>query len=325
MAWRELPHATAMSEFLAGFHGDCGQTAELCALHVALGTPLDAAHLGDLVRRDRAHGWADANGAEPLTSIAHDLDLAGARYISYDFSQPASFDWKGILRQEAGVKPVILQFANAGTLPGDEGGVHFHFVAALGGDPEADRYAFADGDNTAARQGALVTYTLAQLEAAQVCGMLVVEMHTMGGQAMMIPQGWHDDGQRLVAPNNVPVVHGFRDYILANRWDANNWPLAPEAGADPVEPGNPSLGPGTCQLFRLTKLSWTQARGVFVTWIGQDYQALTTQIATLQAQTTGLQAQVAQLQAERASAQNAPADKNAEAITALKSALGLGA
>ena len=317
MAWRELPHATAMSEFVSNFSGDCGETAELCALHVALGAALDAEHLGQLVKRDQAHGWAAANGSEPLASIAHDLDLAGARYTSYGFSQPATFDWKGVLRQEAGVKPIILQFANAGVLPGDERGVHFHFVAALGGDPASDRYAVADGDNVAARQGLLAAYTMAQLEAAEVCGMIVVEMRqagNTGGQAMTIPQGWHDDGRQLTAPNSIPVVHGFRDYILASPWDANNWPLAPEAGADPVEPGNPALGAGTCQLFRLTKLSWTQERGVFVTWIGQDYQALTIQIR--------------QLQAQLASAQNPPnppADRNAEAIAALKSALGLGA
>lgn len=34
-----------------------------------------------------------------------------------------------------------------------------------------------------------------------------------------ITSGWKDDGKTLVAPNGVPVVKGFREYVLARSWD----------------------------------------------------------------------------------------------------------
>jgi hypothetical protein len=89
------------------------------------------------------------------------------------------------------------------------------------------------------------------------------------------PQGWHDTGTVLKAPNGVPVIKGFRDYILNHpTWDTNNWPLQPEEARNPLEVSNPSLGAGTQQIFRLGALEWTPARGVFVAWIGQEVIAL---------------------------------------------------
>ncbi len=61
-----------------------------------------------------------------------------------------------------------------------------------------------------------------------------------------IPTGWKDDGKTLVAPNGVPVVHGFRDYIMARSWAANNTPLAAEQSitSGSIEPGNAAVGCG---------------------------------------------------------------------------------
>lgn len=91
---------------------------------------------------------------------------------------------------------------------------------------------------------------------------------------MGIPAGWHDDGKTLKGPNGVPVVKGFRDYILSNTWDSGNWPLQPEEARNPLEISNPGLGAGTQQIFRLGALEWTPDRGVFVAWIGQELLAL---------------------------------------------------
>ena len=79
MSLHEVPNAGALSEFVSGYNGDCGETAEICLLHTLdpQKYPLDAAALAPMVRRDIAHGWASANGAEPLSSIAHDLDALG--------------------------------------------------------------------------------------------------------------------------------------------------------------------------------------------------------------------------------------------------------
>lgn len=95
-----------------------------------------------------------------------------------------------------------------------------------------------------------------------------------------VPTGWKDDGKTLVAPNGVPVKMGFRDWVLAHAWDANNWPLAAESviSSGSIEPGNASIGPGSRQDFRLTSLGWTSSRNVYVIYVGQDIRALQTQL-----------------------------------------------
>ncbi len=88
-----------------------------------------------------------------------------------------------------------------------------------------------------------------------------------------IPAGWiPTDGSTLTAPNGISVKAGFREYILnpANKWQADNWPLAPEAGRTPLEESNPGLGGGTWQPFRKGVLEWTPTRGVFPMWTGQE-------------------------------------------------------
>ena len=88
----------------------------------------------------------------------------------------------------------------------------------------------------------------------------------------MIPNGWKDDPAKgiLTAPNGPLVIKGFRDWILNNTWEADNYPLENEHGCDQLEMSNPSLGPGTKQRFRKTTLEWTASRGVFVAWTGPE-------------------------------------------------------
>jgi hypothetical protein len=85
-----------------------------------------------------------------------------------------------------------------------------------------------------------------------------------------IPQGWSDDGTTLRCPDGTPVVLGFRQFVLNNNWNPDDIPLKPEYGANPIERSNPSLGPGTAQEFRMTRLCWTPERGVYRSWIGQE-------------------------------------------------------
>lgn len=119
----------------------------------------------------------------------------------------------------------------------------------------------------------------------------------LGGQSMTgTPQGWHDDGTILTAPNNVPVKMGFRTYVLAHNWDPNNYPLKAEQGIPQLEMSNPALGGGTWQPFRWTVLEWDSKRGVQEMWTGQEILAERDRIAELQSQITALQAQLAQAQ-----------------------------
>jgi hypothetical protein len=124
-----------------------------------------------------------------------------------------------------------------------------------------------------------------------------------GGNSMGVPNGWHDDGTTLIAPNGVQVTQGFRQFVLAHDWDPGNWPLMAAVASNPVEVGNPSLGGGTVQPFRITVLAWTAQRGVYVMWVGQEYLALyagwnkTNQdLHAAQAQVVSLEAQIQALQ-----------------------------
>ena len=121
---------------------------------------------------------------------------------------------------------------------------------------------------------------------------------------MQIPQGWKDDGKVLTAPNGYSITDGFRQWVLAHSWDAGNVPLMNAAALNPVEQGNPSLGGGTVQPFRLCVLAWTQARGVYVMWVGQEYVALHQAWHKALTDLNATQAQVKVLQQQLIAAQN---------------------
>jgi hypothetical protein len=96
---------------------------------------------------------------------------------------------------------------------------------------------------------------------------------------MAVPQGWHDDGHTLTAPNNIPVVLGFRDWVLNNHWSPGNWPLKPEMHFDQLELSNLDLGGGQRQPFRECILEYpSKTKQIVQMWVGQEllfvYQAL---------------------------------------------------
>lgn len=134
----------------------------------------------------------------------------------------------------------------------------------------------------------------------------------LGGGNMNVPNGWHDDGSALTAPNGHRVTSGFRQYILSNTWDPNDWPLEEEHGQSPLEISNPSLGDGTQQVFRMSVLEWIQSQNkVIKAWGGQELLAVRAKLSPLQGQISTLQAQLAasqqQVQAAQSAAPQAPA------------------
>jgi len=134
---------------------------------------------------------------------------------------------------------------------------------------------------------------------------------------MSVPTLWNDDPNHIIdgkvvptltAPNGIPVVAGFRDYVLNHPWDSRNWPVAKEEGRTPLEDSNTSLGGGSQQLFKYRPLEWTPSKGVFEAYTGAEILFLRSTIATLQAQTmaqdktiTDLTTQIAALQAQQPS------------------------
>lgn len=122
---------------------------------------------------------------------------------------------------------------------------------------------------------------------------------------MGVPAGWRDDGQTLTAPNRVQVTQGFRQWVLTHNWDPGDVPRLAAMGLDPVEQGNPGLGPGTAQPFNTKILVWTAQKGVYEMYAGQEwialYQVWDKSLQDLHA----AQAQIVALQAQLAAAQNA--------------------
>lgn len=113
-----------------------------------------------------------------------------------------------------------------------------------------------------------------------------------------VPTGWKDDGTVLTAPNGQHVRAGFREYVLAHSWAANNWPVGDEynTAPNPVERANPKSGAGSRQEFRFNSLCWTAAAGVYVPSIGTEYATVASALTTAQAHVAALQAQLAAAQ-----------------------------
>jgi len=105
-------------------------------------------------------------------------------------------------------------------------------------------------------------------------------------KAMPQPQGWHDDGSTLTAPNGEKVVLGFRSHIMAApTWDTGNQPQEAEYHADQVLLHNASVGAGQRQCFRDTMLWYTDKQGVVEEpYLGLEIDAAYKRIATLEAQ-----------------------------------------
>lgn len=96
-----------------------------------------------------------------------------------------------------------------------------------------------------------------------------------------IPNGWHDDGATLTAPNGHRVVRGFRLYVLANAWDPANVPLEEERWIDPLSWADPKAGAGSRQVFTSCALRWTQATNVVREALGPELLAAEQRIGAL--------------------------------------------
>lgn len=113
-----------------------------------------------------------------------------------------------------------------------------------------------------------------------------------GEQHMPIPQGWRDDGTRLIAPNKHYLVKGFRDHVLNDdQWQADDQPLEEEQRVSRVEL-HTDRGAGTRQLTDGHLLVWTQAMGVKESACGQEIAACYNLAEAQKQQIAGLKAQI---------------------------------
>jgi hypothetical protein len=239
-----LPNTLHFKEFYGGFTGTCGETALTAALVCAERLPDDEAQaiqlMLDITHQMQAMGWASANGASTLWSLAREAATkrGGTINLEWDYAEPFPHDWHSILLANAAVRPIVLQVANAYNLWGqdgtgnDEAGVHYHFICVVG--KCADGYICMDGDNWAIEQ-TLSIYSYATLQAATICGLLMLDEKAPA--PMPIPPNWTDDGTTLKAPNGVTVVKGFRSWVINHNpaWPEHLVPVNEEHLVGPVD------------------------------------------------------------------------------------------
>jgi hypothetical protein len=299
------------------------------ARHPLDGSPLDAATLnlwwGEYwnTGHHTSGGATLANIYWHLTGSAHKLDPNKAQVATWINTDGATLDalHDNIKKALSAGQTVITYLGRALSLPYNEKGVYGHFVAFGGIDSDMG-YLVGNGDDVNALGGKGIIpcrwYGWNQLAAAEINGMIAIRKVSATTVATNIPTGWKDDGKTLVAPNGVPVVKGFRDYVLAHSWDANNWPLAAEkvVASGSFEPGNAAIGPGSRQDFRLTSLGWTQARNVYMIYVGQDIRALEQQLAAANALVAQLEQEL-QNQPAPVPVETPPDPKATEALAAL--------
>lgn len=115
---------------------------------------------------------------------------------------------------------------------------------------------------------------------------------TMAG----LPNGAHDDGTTITFSNGMKMVKGFRARYLemcnAEVVPLDDLALENEHNVAQVEESNPAWwqGSGSTQTTRYYRFGWSPARGVRVTYIGQEYLSLLAARNKLQVELTAAQA-----------------------------------
>lgn len=320
---------TVESEFQAGLTGACGPNAAASAARWADQSATSPTTATLFQKMHTSLGLGGSNGVSTLSDLERTL-----RALGYTLTFPNAGE--GVLAfcaRLAGYAALVLEVAHGQSfvdyLTGqgeDATNLQYHFVCVLGrngGSASAlttkvlpAGYWVADGDNNVENpiiNGArvhrglnsqLVYYPDAVVSAAQPYGAFAVQPRVRVSVEgfMGIPTGWHDDGTVLTASNGIAVVKGFRDWVLAHTWDANNTPLAAEQAitSGSIEPGNAAMGPGSRQDFRFTSLGWTTKTGVYQIAVGQDLVALLAQQAALLAQVSAANSQIGSLQQQLA-------------------------
>ncbi len=302
------------SEFVRGLTGACGPNAAAMAERWADQSRLETLEVFD---RMRAAGRCDPSGASTLAALADDARAAGYHVdvLPYHEPMPVS-DWRGFFDRHAGHEAIVMETANGQVLRDYLSGLgenarnlHYHFIMVAGWHPgghstRANRdlpsgWWCADGDNFVAGD-VLEFYPDGVLAAARPCAAMAVYARVQfpptggnGGDSMGIPTGWKDDGKTLTAPNGHVVVLGFRDYVLAHNWPADDVPLESEHGVESLEWQTPGAGGGSRQVFARSALRWSTGAGVGEIALGPELLAVEARLAAVKQQLANLQQQLA--------------------------------
>lgn len=175
------------------FRGSCGQTALAVCMAAARGDPATFEGVGELMihltRAMIAAGIAAPNGASRLTALGAQARAEGCTVaLELPYQEPLLAEWRQLLRDNAGLRPIVLQVAHGAALHDAETGAHddeglrYHALAVVGIDDTAREgltYIAVDSDNPEVTRR-FQRYTEATLAEAVPCGLLMLAMQRPG-------------------------------------------------------------------------------------------------------------------------------------------------
>lgn len=145
-----VPHFSAITEF-AGFNDDCGPCANQVCCAAIEGRPPSTAGMNAMRARDLAAGKFRAGGGQTIAEVQWDVEHFTVPQIKTKLIPIGTpVEGQGGIHEQlhdamvAGY-PCVLNLALAGSLPENEDGIHYHFVAVGGIDTDLG-YLIANGD-----------------------------------------------------------------------------------------------------------------------------------------------------------------------------------
>ena len=177
-----LPGAVSLSEF-GQFTGDCVEAATEIFSAAVQGRAPSTTNLNDMVRRWQTLGQAGTRGQSNWIAASDELSRQGIDHTTYGPGDMG--DWRSVLRQDAGQRPILLGISNADALGGWDSGVHGHAITIVGTYPGG--YVVADPNSPEAASGQFVHYSEAQLAAAEPSSMIVGPTMAQNGSTSGLP------------------------------------------------------------------------------------------------------------------------------------------
>lgn len=278
---RILPRFNNRSEFPTGdvpwFNDACGPDAILVGMNQQSGTSMSDAELYSIRQEMIGRGLFKPGGCTLTECKAYVIDK-GYQIISSIPTGGSQDSMHMLLRTYAGLYPSVVFLTAAHNLIGTEQGVNGHFVD-IGGIDSINGYWTANGDDVMALavnngHGKVIPSRWQSWQTLLNAGIDGLFFFARGNISVSgIPSGWTDTNNQLIAPapydKNI-VVLGFREWILNHNWDALDVPLEVESGHSSIVDSDSSIGVGTRQTFRYSRLGYTTKAGVFRIPVGQD-------------------------------------------------------
>lgn len=217
----EIEDFEAIPEF-SGFTDCCGPCVEESCLAALQHRKPTATNMNAIRARDIQRGWFTPGRGNTVHDVWLDAtEIAGVQVTETPFGTDINTIHNNLHDAMLRGNPCVMQIQNATVLPGNEPGVHNHFIG-VGGCDTLLGYKIANGDQIPFTGTYWVKWP--DIEAAQPGGLLEFHMPTSpvsGGSTVSLPSGWtlSPDEQTLTGPvagdgKQYTVVGTMRDYVI---------------------------------------------------------------------------------------------------------------